>query len=172
MNGWVERVAKSVQHVSINLMGALLATMFAAFIIQIVFRYFTDYSTGWTTELSLVSWLWMVLLGTALALGEKDEIRFDIFHSAAGPTVRRVMGGIVAAAAVVLYAWSLPATVDYVAFMKVERSAYLDIRRDWLYSVYVIFAVAVIVRYGWLLWRAIKGGDAEPSAVASEARAP
>ncbi len=44
--------------------------------------------------------------------------------------------------------------------MKVERSAYLHIRIDLLYSIYVIFAVACIVRYGWLLVDAIRGGRA------------
>ena len=32
---------------------------------------------------------------------------------------------------------SLPAVVDYVTFMKVQSTAYLDIRFDWLFSIYV-----------------------------------
>ena len=37
--------------------------------------------------------------------------------------------------------------------MKVERTSYLNIRLDFLYSVYVVFAVAVIVRYLWaIVW--------------------
>ena len=63
------------------------------------------------------------------------------------------MGGICALAVVVLYGMSLPAAYAYVSFMKVERSAYLDIRFDWLYSIFLVFAVAVIVRYLWLLFR-------------------
>ena len=42
-----------------------------------------------------------------------------------------------------IYGVSLPAVTDYVAFMKVERTAYLKIPMNWLYFVYVIFAVAV-----------------------------
>ena len=52
---------------------------------------------------------------------------------------------------------ALPATVKYVAFMKVESSSYLKIRLDVLYSVYVVFAVAVIVRYAWAIVTAIRG---------------
>jgi hypothetical protein len=33
-----------------------------------------------------------------------------------------------------------------VAFMKVEKSSYLNIRMDILYSIYLIFAVAVVAR--------------------------
>ncbi len=41
--------------------------------------------------------------------------------------------------------------------MKVERSAYLHIPVNYLYSIYVIFAAACIGRYCWLVWRAIRG---------------
>ena len=55
---------------------------------------------------------------------------------------------------------SLPAVIDYIGFMKVEKTAYLKIRFDWLYSIYVVFAVAMIVRYLWLGWQAICGQGA------------
>jgi hypothetical protein len=45
--------------------------------------------------------------------------------------------------------------------MKVESSSYLKIRLDILYSVYVVFAVAVIVRYAWSAWTALRGEDSE-----------
>jgi TRAP-type C4-dicarboxylate transport system permease small subunit len=41
---------------------------------------------------------------------------------------------------------SLPASYSYVTFMKVEKSSYLGIRMDILYSIYLVFAVAVIAR--------------------------
>ncbi len=52
---------------------------------------------------------------------------------------------------------ALPATIKYVAFMKVESTSYLKIRLDLLYSVYVVFAVAVIVRYVWAIVGALRG---------------
>ena len=64
---------------------------------------------------------------------------------------------ITAVALVALYVVSLPAVVDYVTFMKVERTAYLKIRFDWLFSIYIVFVVARIVRYLWLAWQALRG---------------
>ena len=49
--------------------------------------------------------------------------------------------------------------LDYVSFMKVEKSSYLKIRMDWLFSIYVVFVVAVLVRYLWLLWQLLRGRD-------------
>jgi hypothetical protein len=58
---------------------------------------------------------------------------------------------------VVLYLVSLPAVVDYVTFMKVQSTAYLKIRFDLLFSIYIVFVVATIIRYIWLSWQALRG---------------
>jgi hypothetical protein len=58
---------------------------------------------------------------------------------------------------VAVFTWSLPAVFDYVTFMKVERSTYLGVRVDLLYSVYLVFAVAMIVRHAWIVWRSVTG---------------
>jgi TRAP-type C4-dicarboxylate transport system permease small subunit len=151
---WMRRRAE-------NVVAGLLGIMFAAFIIQIVFRYLFNFPIGWTSELSVITWLYMVLLGSAFWLKEREEVRFDLISGALGPVGRRVVGIIVAVAAVVLFGMALPATVSYVAFMKVESSSYLNIRLDILYSIYVVFAVAVIVRYVWAIVSLLRGQTPE-----------
>jgi TRAP-type C4-dicarboxylate transport system permease small subunit len=140
-----------------NVAAAMLAVMFLAFIIQIFFRYVANFPVGWTQELSVILWLWLVLFGAAFVVREREEIRFDIIYGGVGPKARRIMCVITALALVALYGTSLPAVVDYVTFMKVEKTAYLKIRFDWLYSIYVVFVVAVIIRYLWLAWQALRG---------------
>lgn len=144
-----------------NLLAAMLATMFVVFIIQIVFRYLLNFPIGWTHEISVVMWLWMVLFGTAFVVRDSEEIRFDILYSAVGPRVRRAMIFASSLTLVVLFALSLPAVVDYIAFMKVERTAYLEIRFDYLYSIYGIFAVVMIIRHIHLAWQAAWGKGAD-----------
>lgn len=148
--GWIRKRAE-------NVVSALLGIMFVAFLVQIVFRYFFNFPVGWSSELSVITWLYMVLLGSAFWLKDSEEIRFDLVSNSVGPGARRVLGILVPAATVILFAMSLPATIKYVAFMKVESSSYLKIRLDVLYSVYVFFVVAVIVRYAWSAWTAIRG---------------
>jgi len=157
MNSQIDRAVGWMRRRAENIVAGLLGLMFVAFIVQIVFRYFLNFPIGWSSELSVVCWLYMVLLGAAFWLKEHDEIRFDLVSGSLGPTGRRVVGIVVAAAAVVLFAMAMPATVKYVAFMKVEKSSYLNIRLDVLYSVYVVFAVAIIVRYAWAIWSIVRG---------------
>ena len=148
--GWIRRRAE-------NVVAGLLGIMFVAFIVQIVFRYVFNFPIGWSSELSVVTWLYMTLLGSAFWLKENEEIRFDLLSGSLGPLGKRVLGLLVAVAAVVLFGMALPATIKYVAFMKVESSSYLNIRLDILYSVYVVFAVAVIVRYVWAIVSLLRG---------------
>src|SRR5205814_10336196 len=159
IGGWLRRRAE-------NIAAGLLAGMFVAFLIQIVFRYFFNFPIGWTSELSVITWLWLVLWGAAFVVRESEEIRFDLVYGAVGARTRRVMGVITGFAIVILYAASLPATVKYVGFMKVEKTSYLKIPFDWLFSIYVIFLVAVIIRYLWLLSHLLRGKDPEALDVA------
>jgi TRAP-type C4-dicarboxylate transport system permease small subunit len=149
---WLHRRAE-------NVAAGLLAVMFLAFIIQIVFRYVFNFPTGWTSELTVVTWLWLVLFGSAFVLGEKDEIRFDLLYRAVRPRARIAMAIVSAAALLALYGASLKASFDYIAFMKVEKSSYLKIRMDVLFSIYGVFLLAILARYGWLLWRLFRGRD-------------
>lgn len=149
---WLRRRAEDIA-------AAMVAVMFAAFVVQIVFRYFLNFPVGWTSELSVVMWLWLVLWGAAFVVKEREEIRFDLVSELAGRRARLGMGIIAAVALVVLYGASLKPSFDYVAFMKVEKSSYLKIRMDWLFSIYVMFLVAVLVRYLWLLSQLVRGRE-------------
>jgi C4-dicarboxylate transporter, DctQ subunit len=147
---WLRRRAE-------NIAAFMLAVMFICFILQIFFRYVLNSPVGWTEEVSILMWIWGVLWGAVFVLDEKDEVRFDIIYSAVKERTRRVFTVITGVALVIMYAVSLPAAASYVTFMKVERSAYLGIRLDYLYSIFLVFTVAAIVRYAWLAWRAIRG---------------
>jgi C4-dicarboxylate transporter DctQ subunit len=147
---WLRRRAE-------NISALLLLAMFVCFIIQIAARYVFNYPLGWTDEVSVLCWIWCTLWGAAFVLREKDEVRFDIIYSAASEKTRRIFTIITGVAAIALFGIALPAVFSYVTFLKVERSAYLGIRLDYLYSIYILFSVAVIARYVALTWRAMRG---------------
>ena len=141
---WLQRRAE-------NIAALMLAVMFAAFVLQIVFRYFFNFPIGWTSELTVVMWLWIVLWG---AVGRRGRI---------------AMGIVAAGALLVLYGKSLPASWSYVTFMKVEKSSYLKIRMDWLFSIYLVFLVAILARYLWILWHLVRGREPEEADVSAKA---
>lgn len=139
---WTGRLHRFAEMVAALLLGII----FVAFIVQIALRYLFNWPVGWTTEISLAAWLWLVLWGAAFVLKDEDEIRLDFLADRGGRTWRRLIGAIAALSVIVLYSISLPGSWSYVTFMKVEKSSYLGIRMDVMYSIYLIFVVAVIAR--------------------------
>jgi len=151
---WLRRRAE-------NIAVLLLMGMFLAFMIQIVFRYIFNWPTGWTSEASILCWLWVVLWGAAFVTKERDEIRFDVIYGLLSDPMRRRVTVLTGLAILVIYGMSLPAVTDYVLFMRVEKTSYLKLRFDYAYFAYVIFAVAALGRYAWLTWNALRGRTAE-----------
>jgi TRAP-type C4-dicarboxylate transport system permease small subunit len=142
----LQRIVTSLHRFAEAVAAALLALIFVAFIVQIAMRYLFNWPVGWTTELSLAAWLWLVLWGAAFVLKDDEEIRIDLVAERASHRTRRVIGAVGAVGLIVLFGMSLPASWAYVSFMKVEKSSYLGIRMDVMYSIYLVFAVAVIAR--------------------------
>jgi TRAP-type C4-dicarboxylate transport system permease small subunit len=171
MNRWLA-AGRWLRRRAQNVIVVLLALMFVSFLLQIGFRYLLNKPLGWTDEVTVLCWVWVVLWGAAFILADSEEIRFDIISSQVPASVRRAFTAVSSTVLIVLFAISLPATWNYVLFMKREKSAYLGMRFDYLYSIYVIFAVAMIVRHAWLAWQAIRGRDpaAPPMHDAGDAR--
>lgn len=136
---------------------ALIATMFVSFLLQIVFRYVLDRPLGWSEEVTVLCWVWVVLWGASFIVADADEVRFDILYNLVPPAARRVFTIAASLAMIVLMALSLPATWHYVTFMRREHSAYLGMRFDYLYSIYLLFAVVCILRQARVAWQAWRG---------------
>lgn len=161
IGGWLARRAENIQ-------ALMLGVMFFAFIAQVVFRYFLNWPTGWSSELTVIMWLWLVLWGAAFVAREDEEIRFDLLSGSVRRGTQRAFAIVTGLALVGIYLGSLPAAWDYVTFMKIQSTAYLKIRFDWLFSIYIIFSIAVVCRYLWLIWRALTGHRRLPEEGAAE----
>lgn len=168
-------------HIAQAIAAALMATMFLTFMLQIVVRYsarldglpdmfpLLDPSLyGWTLEFCLLLWIWLVFWGNAFVVRQRDHVTFDILFQVVRPSVRRwfiIIGGLVICIA--LLASVLP-TWDKFHILRLKKTATLStvfgdwIRRRDVYSIYIFFLVAVSLRYGWAVYRAVRHGVEEP----------
>ena len=127
--------------------------MFGAFIIQVFTRYVLNHPLGWTTEMCLIAYLWFAFWAGGLMVRERDQVRFDLIYQNVPPRVRRVLAIAVALILGVVFAIALPANIDYVHFMANDSTWVMEIPFDYVFSVFVVFMVAFIVR---MLWRAYR----------------
>lgn len=142
-----------------NIAVGLLAVMFLSFMLQIISRYVFNNPLGWTLEVCLTMWLWLVFWGSAFNLRDIDHIRFDMLYVEVNKRTRRMFALVSAVAIIAGLLAALPATIDYITFYKIKKSSTLRIRLDVVFSIYGIFVVAVVARYALRAWHLARGGD-------------
>ncbi len=131
----------------------LFAAMFGAFILQIFTRYVLNNPTAWTQEATLICYIWVIFWCAAFLLKEEDHITFDMLAHLAPKPARRVMALVSATLIALAFAVSLPKVADWISFMKIERTPVIGLRYDYLYSIFLIFCIAVIVRSALRVWK-------------------
>ena len=133
----------------------LLGSVFAVFLLQIVFRYVLLMPVGWTVEWVTIAWVWVILFGSAFALRSRDMIRLDFLYLAVSERTRRVFDVIAGLFGAAVLGWTLPACLEFVQFMQIERTAYLRWPYSWVFAVYIPFALSMIVHCLWQVGRAL-----------------
>mgnify|MGYP001767227866 CR=1 FL=1 len=136
---------------------ALMATMFAAFIVQIASRYVFDAPVDWAYEVILITWLWAVFWGGAFLVSDRDHVKFDVIYNLGSSRTRRVHALIAALVLAGGFAASAPATWDFVSFKKIRSTDIIGLRFDLVFSVYLIFLAATVVHYVVRIVRLLRG---------------
>ena len=116
---------------------------------------------GWTLELCLTLWLWMVFWGNAFVVRHDEHVTFDVFYHAVKPQTRKVFALISAAAIAIGLAVSLYPTWDYIDFMKIKKSATLRIPLRTVFSIYAVFLIATALAYAYRFFKIARNGAPE-----------
>lgn len=137
---------------------AMLAAMFLTFLLQIFSRYVLKAPLGWTLELNLTLWIWIVFFGNSFIVRDRDHVTFDIFYLAAPRKIRQILALITAAAVAGGMIWAFLPTWDYIDWMQIRKSATLKIPMRTVFSIYAVFMIAIAVRYIWVFIDVIRNG--------------
>lgn len=133
----------------------MMAVMFCTFTAQVAFRYLFNMPLGWTDELSTLIWLWGILWGAAFVMRNSDDIRFDMLYNLMSHNARRWLTVFSSTAIVLILLASFPASWAYISFMKVEKSAAMGLPMNWVFSIYLVFLVAMCLRHTHIAWQAL-----------------
>lgn len=125
--------------------GAFVA-MFGSFLLQVFTRYVLNRPLGWTSEACVIAYIWVIFWTAAFLLRERDHIAFTTLYEAISPPARRVAAIVGVVAMTAGFIASLPATVSFIAFMRITATPVIRIPFDYVYSVWLLFVLAVILR--------------------------
>jgi TRAP-type C4-dicarboxylate transport system permease small subunit len=169
---WFEPTFRWLHQRAENLAALILGSMFAAFLVQVLFRYFLNVPLGWTIEYVTVAWLWGILFGYAFVLADAEIVKLDLVYNIVPIPVRRVMDVVSNVVVTAILLWSLPKAFGYVVFMAREKTAFMHIPFDLLFSIYAPFVLAVCVRNLRQIWRAVRNVGYGPGSAAPAANEP
>ncbi|RZS53239.1 TRAP transporter small permease [Sphaerotilus mobilis] len=146
---------------------ALFTALFLVFIVQIVARFGFHRPLPWTDELAVVLYVWVILWSAALVVPEREHVMFDLVWNAVGRRTRRILRIAGHAMLGGLCAWALPASWDYVHFMRREGTPVLDVSFMLVFAPFVLLMAALVVRSGVAIVRAWRGLDLDDAAIPS-----
>ena len=136
--------------------GGLFLTLFVVFIIQIAARFGFNKPLPWTDEAAVILYIWVILWAAAVMVPEREHVVFDLVWNLAGARARQAMAvaGHLLIGSLALVA--LPASWDYVHFMRREGTPVLNLPFMYVYLPFVLLLVAMVVRSAWSLWRIVQ----------------
>ena len=150
MTLWPKKVADLIG-------GTLFLTLFIVVGIQVTARFGFNRPMAWTDEAAVILYVWVILWSAAFVVPEREHVAFDLIWNSVNLPTRKVMrvAGNLLIGGVALY--GIPATWDYVHFMKRESSPVLGISFMLVFLPFVLLLVALVVRSAWAIWNAFRG---------------
>jgi TRAP-type C4-dicarboxylate transport system permease small subunit len=158
VRAWLQRSA--------NAIGAgLFAALFLVFMVQIVARFGFNKPLPWTDEAAVILYVWVILWAAAFIVPEREHVMFDLVWNLVGVRTRKVMRLAGHAMIGGLAAWALPASWDYVSFMRREGTPVLGMPFMWVFLPFVLLLAALVVRSAVGIWRACRGLDLDDAGI-------
>ncbi len=166
------RIRRLFSRLTEGVAAAMMAAMFATFILQIAVRYIvgSDWfaarlghvveasAFGWTLEFCLVMWLWIVFWGNAFIVRDRDHVTFDIVYFWVRPGIRKWFAIIGAAAIAAALLLSIGPSYEKMRILRLKSSATLPVKMLPIYSIYFLFLAVVGLRYLWRIAEILRHG--------------
>jgi TRAP-type C4-dicarboxylate transport system permease small subunit len=126
--------------------GLLFLALFVVFILQIGARFLWNQPLPWTDELAVVLYLWVIFWACAFMVPASNHVSVDIFIQHLPAALRMwfqtagqlMLGG--------LALWALPASWDYVWFMRREATAVMGLPLFWVFLPLLVALLMMVIK--------------------------
>jgi TRAP-type C4-dicarboxylate transport system permease small subunit len=139
------------------------AALVVAFTVQIFFRYVLNDPLSWTQEVSGILYVWVVCVGSATIVKEREHVSFNLIYESVRPQARRALALIGTGLILVVLVVSLYGNYDYIAFTARQKSPTLRLPMTVVFSAFGVFMVLLIVNSAVRIYRLMRPGwEREP----------
>lgn len=121
----------------------LFVAMFVGFGAQVISRYVFNRPVIWSNDLILMAFLWWFTWAAAFLVDLREHVAFASPFSGKRGRWVRTLAAILAA---VLFAWTLPGSLDYLRFMLKQTTGALDLPVGYFFLGFAFFNLAMPIR--------------------------
>ena len=121
------------------------AALFLTFIAQVFFRYVMNDPLPWSQEVAGILYVWIVCVGAATIVKEREHVSFDLIYAHVQPRNRRILALIGAGLTLVVLVACFYGNYDYVQFTARQKSPTLRLPMNVVFSGFAVFMLLVII---------------------------
>lgn len=133
--------------------GLLFLALFVVFILQIGARFLWNQPLPWTDELAVVLYLWVIFWACAFMVPASSHVSVDILiqHLPAALRIWFQTAGQLMLGGLAL--WALPASWDYVWFMRREATAVIGLPLFWVFLPLLVALLMMVIKTLHSVWQ-------------------
>ncbi len=153
--GWARRMQAALARVLGVPVALLVAAEVGVLLAGVIARYVFHNPLIWSDELASILFLWLAMLGSAVAFERGDHMRMTAVVSKLQPATRAFLDLLATAAALAFLVLILPHAWEYAVEEAVMRTPALEIRNSWRvaamavgFGAMALFAVLRLVQVG------------------------
>lgn len=131
---FLKRVNRRAVAIESMLAGSLVLTVFVVVLLQVVMRYLFQRPNPWSEELSRFGFIWLSMLGAALAVELRTHFVFDQLVGRLRPKLQTLVRICSTAFVVALAVGLIVFGLDLVVLASSQRSPALNLPISWVYA--------------------------------------
>ncbi len=132
--------------VELYIPGLSFVLMFLTFIWQIFCRYVLRAPVSWAYEVTVACYLWMVILGACYAQRGRNHVTFTLVYDRLDTRRKALISFLGNLLMLVAFAYAFVPSIEFILFMKMQKTSVLKIGLDIIYLPYIPF-MAIIMLY-------------------------
>ena len=125
---------------------AALLIMFCTFVFQIFSRYILNNPVPWAYEVTVMCYLWMVVLGACYAYRDRSHVTFTLFYDQFGPRVKAFIGFLGNLLMVIAFAYMFLPSCDMILNqMSKQVTSVFKIGLNIVYFPFIPFMIIIML---------------------------
>lgn len=141
--------------ITIVIPSVAFSILFVTFCVQVFFRYVLNDPLPWAYEVTVIAYMWTIVLGACLAQRRDEHVKFTIVGDLFPKKVQlitNIIGNLIIAACLCML---VVPSIKYLIKIVYEKTTYLRLPTYWAKSPFILFIVVNIVYFVKLIYRDI-----------------